>query len=518
MHGETAKFALSMLQAAVTHLEEEEGQWPAWKVALVFAILTGSSLPLGAACGIWMTPADTGDDPSERIEADNFRRAIVAYSLAFGAGALLFAVTVELYGEAMRELEEDGYRKGSIEVLVMVACAMLGAILYIFLNRWLENFLLEDQTTGEEFPVVHEAAPLVGLHPALGDALGSRPAPQKDLTARRRRLSVIDGAAALPGQQSHCRARSAASFILLDRVHGASGGLPSLPEPVPSRLPLSPGDAHPSSSVPMGQCCGADRKPTTRKGTPAQAPAQSLATTPSRKAGQATLDVVQELTPRTVTSESECESSSGRSEIFDGGAPRSEQKAPEHAPPRAGAHGGQKSPLLVGMATWLGVFVDGVPEGVLLGFLAAEGRLSAALVVSLFLANLPEAFSSASLLREARKPAWAILGLWTLLLVLTAGLAGLAALAYPRSGAPFHWRLAVAAIEGVAGGAMLACIAAVMLPQAYHLQGDAVGVLVVAGFITSVLVRLFGGVVSEHTVGLGPHLAPPHHAFLAPWH
>lgn len=515
MHVETAKFVLSTLQAAVTHLEEEEERWPAWKVAVVFAILTGSSLPLGAACGIWMTSADTGGDQSERIEADNVRRAIVAYSLAFGAGALLFAVTVELYGEAMRELEEDGYINGSIEVLVMVASAMLGAFIYTFLNRWLENFLLEDEhTTGEEFLVVHEASPLVGLPPALGLSV-----PQKQLSARRRRLSVVDGAAASPGQQSHCRARSAASFMLLDQIRGASNaGPPSLPESVSSRHPLSPRDARPSSSLPVGQCCGADRKPTPRKGTPAQTAAESLAAAPSGKAGRATLEVVQELSPRTATSESECESSSGRSEIFDGGAPRSEQRPPEHAPPRAGAPSGRKSALMVGMATWLGVCVDALPEGVLLGFLAAEGRLSAALVVSLFLANFPEAFSSASLLREARKPAWAILGLWTLLLVLTAGLAGLAALAYPRGDAPFHWRLALAAIEGVAGGAMLACIAAVMLPQAYHLQGDAVGVLVVAGFITSVLVRLFGGVVSEHTVNLGPQLAPSHHAFLAAWH
>merc|ERR1719272_453181 len=105
---------------------------------------------------------------------------------------------------------------------------------------------------------------------------------------------------------------------------------------------------------------------------------------------------------------------------------------------------GKKSPLLVGMATWLGVFIDGLPEGVLLGFLAAERHLSMALVVSLFIANFPEAFSSASLLRQARKPIWAIMGMWTSLFIITAALAAIAAFVFPVGDVPFHWKLIIA--------------------------------------------------------------------------
>lgn len=153
--------------------------------------------------------------------------------------------------------------------------------------------------------------------------------------------------------------------------------------------------------------------------------------------------------------------------------------------------------LLTGMATWLGVFIDGLPEGILLGFLAAEGKLSMALVLSLFIANFPEAVSSAAMLREARRPAWAILSMWSFLFVITAVLAAVAAYAVPQGELPLHWRMFIAVIEGIAGGAMLACITAVMLPEAYHMEGDVTGLISVAGFLTSVLIKVFGGVANE---------------------
>merc|ERR1719183_1994270 len=66
----------------------------------------------------------------------------------------------------------------------------------------------------------------------------------------------------------------------------------------------------------------------------------------------------------------------------------------------------------VAFSLFLGLMVDGVPEGLLMGFLAAEGHLSAVLIVSLLLANFPEAFSSASLMRQGGVSNSKIIAMW----------------------------------------------------------------------------------------------------------
>jgi len=166
------------------------------------------------------------------------------------------------------------------------------------------------------------------------------------------------------------------------------------------------------------------------------------------------------------------------------------------------APGGEKK-MKLAMAMWLGVLADGVPEAILLGFLAAERRLSVVLVISLLIANFPESFSSSSMLKEAvpNFENWKIIGMWIVLMLMTGCLASLACMAYPIGEVPFWVHIFSAAIEGLAGGAMLACIAAVMLPEAYEMQGDVVGLLCVTGFLLAVLIKVFGGVASEITSG-----------------
>merc|ERR1719440_1663924 len=79
----------------------------------------------------------------------------------------------------------------------------------------------------------------------------------------------------------------------------------------------------------------------------------------------------------------------------------------------------------VALALFLGLLVDGVPEGVLMGFLSAEGHLTPVLIISLFVANFPEAFSSASLLIQAKMSTSKIIGMWTGLCLLVGCLSGL---------------------------------------------------------------------------------------------
>jgi zinc transporter ZupT len=166
------------------------------------------------------------------------------------------------------------------------------------------------------------------------------------------------------------------------------------------------------------------------------------------------------------------------------------------------APGGEKK-MKLAMAMWLGVLADGVPEAILLGFLAAERRLSLVLVLSLLIANFPESFSASSMLKEAVPSFenWKIVGMWLVLMLMTGSLACVACMCYPTGDVPFWVHIFSAAVEGLAGGAMLACIAAVMLPEAYEMQGDVVGLLCVTGFLLAVLIKVFGGVASEITSG-----------------
>jgi len=145
----------------------------------------------------------------------------------------------------------------------------------------------------------------------------------------------------------------------------------------------------------------------------------------------------------------------------------------------------------VALALFFGLLVDGVPEGILMGFLAAEDHLSMVFVVSLFVANFPEAFSSSSLLRQARYGTPAIIGMWTALCLFVGVLGSLSSWAilafYPDYGKGFRLpllvRMGIALVEGTAGGAMIACIASVMLPEAFERAGTNGSLLMSSGFM-----------------------------------
>jgi len=155
---------------------------------------------------------------------------------------------------------------------------------------------------------------------------------------------------------------------------------------------------------------------------------------------------------------------------------------------------------MVGMESWFGVFISGIPEGVLLGNFAAKGKLSFVFVISLFVSNFPVALASACLLREGNRSKTEVLGLWTVVLAITGILAGIWPLVTPAF-AGVGCQIFSSVIEGLAGGSMLASICAVMLPEAYLVQGDMAGLLTVCGFLAAVVIKVFGGLVEDWTAG-----------------
>jgi zinc transporter, ZIP family len=132
----------------------------------------------------------------------------------------------------------------------------------------------------------------------------------------------------------------------------------------------------------------------------------------------------------------------------------------------------------------LGAVLDGIPESAAIGIslLGGEG-VSVAVVVAVFLSNVPESMSAAAGLR-ATWPRARILGLWTAVALVSALAAALGyAIAGDASGD------LVAFIQSFAAGAILTMLADTMFPEAFEAQGRSpfTGVVTTLGFALSAL-------------------------------
>ena len=131
-----------------------------------------------------------------------------------------------------------------------------------------------------------------------------------------------------------------------------------------------------------------------------------------------------------------------------------------------------------GTALALGAFLDGIPEQIVLGIGIAAGKgVSVALLVAIFVSNLPEAIGSAIDMRDAGIPVRSIRLLWL-------GVATICTLATPLgyvlardTGGHFE-----AAINGFAAGALLVMLVDSMIPEATRKAGDIAGLATVLGF------------------------------------
>jgi hypothetical protein len=95
--------------------------------------------------------------------------------------------------------------------------------------------------------------------------------------------------------------------------------------------------------------------------------------------------------------------------------------------------------------------------------------------------------------------------MWMLCFILTALLATISCALCPAD-LEVHLciRAAECFVEGLAGGAMLACVTAVMLPEAFAIHNDRIGLLCLFGFLASVLLKVIGGVASELATKVHP--------------
>jgi ZIP family zinc transporter len=132
----------------------------------------------------------------------------------------------------------------------------------------------------------------------------------------------------------------------------------------------------------------------------------------------------------------------------------------------------------------LGIVLDGVPESFVIGLSLVEGgAVSAAVIVAVFLSNLPEGIAATSGLRASGWPVRRIMALWTGITLLS-GLSSAAGFVLLDGASPGT----VAFVLAFAGGAILTMLASTMMPEAYERGGKQVGLLTALGFAVAFFV------------------------------
>ena len=134
------------------------------------------------------------------------------------------------------------------------------------------------------------------------------------------------------------------------------------------------------------------------------------------------------------------------------------------------------------IAIWLGIFLDGIPESLVIGaYMIHTSHMSLSLIAGLFLSNYPEALSSSIGMRQQGMSFKRVLIMWTSLMIFTGIGAALGNMFFANAPA-----MLFSFIEGIAAGAMLTMIAETMLPEAYFKGGSIVGISTLLGFLTPI--------------------------------
>jgi CRP-like cAMP-binding protein len=445
--------------------------------AVVLGVVSAASLPLGSIIGLWIPPRDR----------------VVAALAAFGAGALLAALAVELVAPTLAELEMAGdeHADGVRSVLALIGGALVGGVLFVTLDRILSErgaFLRKTGTAITHFRRRSHAVQKAFLSDLCSSAVLRRMPPEAVADLARE----VEPAEFAPGEALFHEGDSGDHLYFIRKgraefTHGAS--------PVET---LGSGDL-------IGELAlltGAPRAGSATANGPLSVLRLSAASVAAARARYPELnEVLRDLassrlerlhkTHEATDREREAWEREALSALTTGGdLPTSRQ-----------LHVARKEHSGAGLAVWLGILLDGIPESIVIGASFAVlvamrtmegGDLTFAtlipytLVAGLFLSNLPEAMSSSIAMKREGFSSSRVLTMWVALVVVTGLGAGLGFAVSDQLPVTF-----LAAIEGMAAGAMLTAIASTMIPEAVHLSGGhTVGLGTLAGFLSAVAFKL----------------------------
>ncbi len=132
-----------------------------------------------------------------------------------------------------------------------------------------------------------------------------------------------------------------------------------------------------------------------------------------------------------------------------------------------------------GLAIAAGTFLDGVPEGIVLGVsVLHHGAPGLGTVAAFFLGNIPEALSSSAGMRQAGRSARYVFGVWIGIAVMISLAAAIAGHVLRGIGPAVR-----GTVEAFAAGAILALVSETMIPEAFHGSPQFNGLLLVVGFV-----------------------------------
>ena len=433
-------------------------------LAFLFGGLSAASLPIGAAAGIWFNPS----------------LRLTAAVMAFGAGALLCALALELVVPALAHFPDDPFQSFKW----MAIGAMIGCLLFIGLDHLLANmggYLRKHSTIAhrlkhskkKQYRKILDKLSVLDLMLALPPDEIKRVV--SDIEKR-----VFKAGELICHEEDPCDALFLIEFGKV-RIHPHdSGGKEG------EVLVLTKGDA-------FGEMALVTGVPVIRRAEAVEdtvlwevhkddfnevvavSPGlqQNLRKLAARHHGETNHDI------RRDQSETWLAAASHNLESELGKHTEAEMIQAASAQKGRGSN--------VALAIWLGIALDGIPESLVIGGSMEGATISLALVGGLFLANFPESMSSASVMKKQGTPALHIIGMWLSLMIMTAVGAAMGNVFIAE--APLHLR---AVLEGVAAGAMLAMIAQTMLPEAFEHGGWLTGLMTVVGFLAAIWMGTLG--------------------------
>jgi ZIP family zinc transporter len=136
-----------------------------------------------------------------------------------------------------------------------------------------------------------------------------------------------------------------------------------------------------------------------------------------------------------------------------------------------------------GTGIFIGAVLDAVPTAVVLGLsLLGGGGVSVAVLVAVFISNLPEGLSSSTELATAGHGRGSIIGAWLVVVVVSSLVAAISYGALGRAGGDV-----IAFMDAFAAGAILTMLADDMIPNAYRAGDKLPGLATAAGFAVAAL-------------------------------
>ena len=449
-----------------------------WNVGiwgLFWGILSASSLPLGAAFGLWMKP----------------QRKLVSALMAFGAGALLFALSVEIFGHTIEQAGDGhGHIRYPLFILVTMGGAVIGGLLFEASNQILSRHgaHVRNRSLLRKYIVKSRRKKAERLLRVIARNRILQVLSEEETV----RLTQFVQEQVFPPGHVLFREGDAADavyFIVRGQVlveHGEA--MDSGPIAV-----LGPGDI-------LGEIALISKSMRTA-GARAQTELEVLTLTSgqfedflcvSTALRRAVRELAEsrslELVERNILDVAQADEWRARrmTGIGDVAIATSDAELDRETQTR-----GQHSAT----AIWLGNVLDSIPEAMVIGMLvvaasASKESISLAFPIGVFLANFPEAMSSAVTMRASGGSILRTVVMWTSLCVLIAIGALLSAGLFP-SHPDGLLRYRMLFMEGLAAGAMLTMIAETMLPEAFEQGGGTiVGLSTLGGFLAALAVKL----------------------------